>query len=143
MKKLLFSYLSILVISTFCFGFFLTSPDAIAITDLKIEVNPKLCGEIAEYKFSFSLEKRIMVHQWIKFNFAKGSLLSPPLPENNEERIERLKAIAAAINFCGSETPQGWDSCKSLPIIDTEKDSSLTIKLNSWIELDPFYLLCV
>lgn len=139
MKKLLNTYLSILIFSIFFFGIIPPTPGVKAISDLNIEINPKICGQKADYRFSFALEKTIMVHQWIKFNFPKGSLLSPPIPENNEDRIERLKEIGTAINFCGSETPppQGWDPCKSLPIIEIEKDSSLTIKINSWLELDP------
>lgn len=139
MRKVFNSLLLILILSMFFFGIIPPIHDVEAITGLNVVVSPAISGQKAEYKFSFTLEKTIMVFQWIKFNFPKGCLLVPPIPENNEERIERLKEIGRAIHFCGSETSpsQDWDPCKSLPIIDIEKDSSLTIKISSWIELDP------
>ncbi len=58
------------------------APSVHALKDFEVTVNPALPGVQAEYKFYFTIEKKLEVNQWIKFKFPKGTQL--PLQEEND-----------------------------------------------------------
>jgi len=124
---------------TILFGGFVLKPaTSNAITNFTVEVSPKITGTIAEYKFQFSLEKELQVHQYIEFVFPKGTVLTPPLPEDHEKRIKRLAEMINAINFCQiGQSSYPENPCAGLPYITFQKDGTISLKINTWINLDP------
>jgi len=96
----LFSFLVVIVV---LFGGFIFKPaPAKAIKNFTVEVTPRVCGEVAEYKFQVTIEKKLRVYEWIKFNFSKETKLIPPLPDEKEANIQRRKDIIENIYFCTS-----------------------------------------
>ena len=103
-----------------------------AIHHVWMEVATRKVGMKATYKFHFSIEKTVKVHDWIKLYFPKEATL-PPLPEKKEPpppkdpgEIPPPRPPGPGFGNC--------DDCVGLPIIDYEENS---MKFNSHIELDP------
>lgn len=130
MKRGFFKVLSISIALMIGFGFmaFYSKPVS-AINNFWMEVVPRKVGVTATYKFHFSIEKTVKVHEWIKLWWPKECTL-PPLPEDEHKRKEELKRIIESMSIGLSPC----SSCQGLPIIDYEENS---LKFNSHIELDP------
>ncbi len=75
MKKLLVVLLAFILLP-----WVFPSPKAHALKDLVVSVNPALPGALAEHKFHFTIEKRLKIHEWMKFKFPEGTRL--PLEED-------------------------------------------------------------
>jgi hypothetical protein len=102
------------------------------LTKFRVENDPPVAGETAEFSFYFRFEKPIKVHDWIKIKLPPGTTLNPPLPDEEKARKERLRKITEAINFdncCCCEYP-------GLPIITELADKSLEIKFNCYIDVN-------
>jgi len=121
------SFLIVFMLGLSSFMFY--STPASAINNFKMEVTPRKVGVKATYKFHFSIEKTVKVHEWIKLWWPKECTL-PPLPEDEHKRKEELKRIIESMSIGLSPC----SSCQGLPIIDYEENS---LKFNSHIELDP------
>lgn len=130
MKRGFFKVFSVFVALVISFGFltFYSKPVS-AINNFKMDVVPRKVGVTATYKFKFSIEKTVKVHEWIKLWWPKECTL-PPLPEDEHKRKEELKRIIESMSIGLSPC----SSCQGLPIIDYEENS---LKFNSHIELDP------
>jgi hypothetical protein len=124
-----------LVVAVIALGGFAYKPTpAKAIKNFTVTVSPKVVGKIASFRFQFTLEKTIEVHQWFEISFPKGTTLTPPIPEieKDRERKERLKEITDAISFNIPCT-----ACMGLPIIEFPEDGTMTIKFHTPAEFDP------
>jgi len=124
---------SILLAIFLFFGFLiLYSPSVKAIKNFTVDVQPAKISSVGTYKFTFTVEKNFNVHQYVKIVFPPGTILSPPLPENEKERKQRLFEMLDYIYF--GTTPCG--PCGSLPIFTTLADGSLEMKINTVIQYD-------
>jgi hypothetical protein len=103
-----------------------------AIKNFTVTVSPKVVGKIAGFRFQFILEKTIEVHQWFQISFPKGTTLTPPIPESEHAKKERLKEITDAISFSIPCT-----ACLGLPIIEFPEDGTMNIKFHTPAEFDP------
>jgi hypothetical protein len=128
---------SFLIVFTILLGGFIVQPaPAKAIKNFTVEVMPKLAGAVAEYKFQFVLEKKIEVHQWFHLRFPKGTILTPPIPDENtkkEQYRQRLKDIIDSISFNNDPCT----ACLGMPIITFESDGTMTLKFSTPMDLDP------
>lgn len=97
-----------------------------------VDVQPQKIRTIGTYKFTFTVEKTVEVHQYVKMVFPPGTTLTPPLPKDEKERKDRLWKMLDYIYF--GTTPCG--PCGSLPIFTTLDDGSLEIKLNTVVQYD-------
>lgn len=119
--KLLKKVFSVLVVFCLLLGVSVSKPvPARAIHDFWMELSSPRPGANSIYKFHFSIEKTVKVHDWIKLVFPPGTTLEktptfPPPPE----------------------PPSPCRACQGIPIITNLADGSIELKFNSHIELDP------
>ena len=119
--KLLKKVFSILVVFCLLLGVSVIKPaPARAIHDFWMELSSPRPGANSIYKFHFSLEKTVKVHDWIKLVFPPGTTL------------EKTPAFPPP-----SEPPSPCRPCQGFPIINNLADGSIELKFNSHIELDP------
>ena len=130
MKKVSLRIVSTIIMVFLCGGLY---PSAKAIQNFTVEVTPKITGAVAEYKFQFTLEKKIEVHQSFHIIFPKGTTLTPPIPEGENEKKLRLTDIVDAITFNNDPCT----ACLGLPIITFESDGTLSIQFRTPMDLDP------
>jgi hypothetical protein len=125
--------ISMFVVTLMSCGIFMVySPSVKAIKDFSVDVQPAKISSVGTYKFTFTVEKTFMVHHWIKIVFPPGTVLNPPLPEDEKERRERLDKMLDYIYF--GSTPCG--PCGTLPIFTMLADGSLEMKTNTVIQYD-------
>jgi hypothetical protein len=133
MRVYLQKSISVFLVTLLSFGVFIVfSPSVKAIKDFSVDVQPQKIGTVGTYKFTFTVEKTFMVHHWIKIVFPPGTVLNPPLPEDEKERRERLDKMLDYIYF--GSTPCG--PCGTLPIFTMLADGSLEMKTNTVIQYD-------
>jgi hypothetical protein len=121
--------LSFFVVVIVLLGGFIDKPvPAKAIKNFTVEVSPKICGKAAEYRFQFTFEDPLKPHQYKGFLFPPGTTLKPPLPDNEEERKNRLKEIANAFRIENKE-PEDYHTT-GLPVIE-DKNGWLNIRFSS------------
>jgi hypothetical protein len=106
------------------------TPKVKAINNVWIEVMSRRVGMKATYKFHFTIEKTLRVHQYIKLIFPKGTTMPPedpnPPPPKDPGEVPPPRDP--------TQPPGGSDPGQGLPIIDYAENS---LKFNSHIELDP------
>ncbi len=105
-----------------------------AITDHYMAVTPRKIGAGATYKFNFTIERKLEVHDWIKL-WWPVEVTFPKLPDPIAERAaydaERkriIESMSIGLSPCSS--------CQGLPII-TDTPTEKSIQFNSHIGLDP------
>lgn len=108
------------------------SPSAKAVKDFTVEVSPRRVGSIAKYQFHMSFEKKLGVHEWLHIQFPAGTTLTPPIPEDKDARMRRLKEIIESIEF-----GDPCSACMGLPIIGFEADGRVSFKFHLPTEVDP------
>jgi len=110
-----------LVVVTLLLGGFVFKPvPAKAIKNFWMELSSPRPGANSAYKFNFSLEKRVKVHDWI-------TLVLPPGSKYGQTSVP-------------DPQPPGTDPCmpcKDIPIITYQPDGSIKFKFSIHIELDP------
>ncbi|HOI25757.1 MAG TPA: stalk domain-containing protein [Caldisericia bacterium] len=130
--KNMISFLLVLSLA-FSWGIF-SKNHANAIHSFRMEVRPRVANKAATYRFHFTIEKLLEVHDWIKLGFPKGTIIEPPLPEEKVARDARLKQIIESMSIGLSPC----SACQGLPIIAFYPDGSMqSLTFNSHIELDP------
>lgn len=102
-----------------------------AIHHVWMEVATRKVGMKATYKFHFSIEKTVKVHDWIKLYFPKEAILpgdpeKDPPPPKDPGKIPSPRPPGPGFGNC--------DPCEGIPIFNYEENS---MKFNSHIELDP------
>lgn len=107
---------------------------AFAIQSFSMEVKPRKAGLAATYNFVFELEKTLEHSDWIKLGFPQGTIIDPPIPEQEPEKTRRLvkinELIAIAYSPCGA--------CPILPKIEYYPDGSMkSLQVSSPIKIDP------
>lgn len=116
--KLLRKVFSILVVTCLTLGIVAIKPTSTrAITHFWMELSNPRTGANSEYKFHFSIEKRLAVHQYIKLVFPPGTT------------YQKTPYIPPPDNPCLA--------CQGIPIIENFPDGSIGLKFNTHIELDP------
>jgi hypothetical protein len=112
--------------------FFFSSPQAsYAIKNHWMEVIPRKVATGATYKFHFTIEKKLEVHDYIKLWWPVESTF-PIIPEDPAARAKELTRIIESMSIGLSPC----SACQGLPIIvDTPNEKS--IQFNSHIALDP------
>jgi hypothetical protein len=126
-------FISVLLSTILLVGIFLfSSPgSSFAIKDHWMEVVPRKVATGATYKFHFSIEKKLEVHDWIKLWWPVESTF-PKIPEDPAARNKELTRIIESMSIGLSPC----SACQGLPIIvDTPTEKS--IQFNSHIALDP------
>ncbi|MCE5223485.1 copper amine oxidase N-terminal domain-containing protein [bacterium] len=103
------------------------------LTKFRIEIDPPVAGEVAEFSYYFRFEKPIKVQDWIKIKLPPGTTLNPPLPEEEKARKERLRKITEAINFDNGSC----DEIQILPMITVLSDGSMEIQFNNHVNINP------
>jgi len=104
---------------------------ASAITDHWMEVLPRKVDTGATYRFHFTIEKKLLVHDWIKL-WWPVEVTFPKIPEDPSERKKELTRIIESMSIGLSPC----SACQGLPVIvDTPTEKS--ISFNSHIELNP------
>jgi len=129
-KKLLFLVVIIsLLASTIAYV-----PTALGIKDFHMTIQPRKVGVPATYKFIFTIERKMEVHDWIKLGFPKGTIIEPPIPTDPHEKEVRLKQIIESMSIGLSPC----SACQGLPIIQYYDDGSMeSLMFNTHIALDP------
>ena len=133
-KRILSLFVVVIILMV---GFVIKPAPAKAIKNFTVEVTPKVVGEVAEYKFQFTVEKKTGVHQWVYMSFPKGTILTPPLPEGEIERKERLSDIMYSIKIQPSGVPCCDEWCPGLPIFVFKDDGTMDMKFSNCYEFDP------
>ncbi|HOI24635.1 MAG TPA: stalk domain-containing protein [Caldisericia bacterium] len=126
-------FISVLLSTILLVGLFLfSSPDSsYAIKDHWMEVVPRKVATGATYKFHFTIEKKLEVHDYIKLWWPVESTF-PVIPEDPAARNKELTRIIESMSIGLSPC----SACQGLPIIvDTKTEKS--IQFNSHIALDP------
>lgn len=131
MKQLFGKCLSVVCIFILCCGVFLyKSPTAKAIKELSVDVQPRRVSAVATYKFHFTIEKDLDVYNRVTLVFPPGTTFTPPIPEDEKEKRERLWKMLDYIYF--GTTPCG--PCASLPRFETLSDGSLQMEIMSVVK---------
>lgn len=99
-----------------------------------MDIKPRKIASSASYSFTFEIEKTLEISDWIKFGFPQGTLIDPPIPEQEPERTLRLKRfneiIVIGLSPCGP--------CPTLPKIEYYPDGSMKIiQVYTPIKIDP------
>lgn len=99
-----------------------------------MKVKPRKIGSSASYNFTFEIEKTLESSDWIKLGFPQGTIIDPPIPEQEPERTLRLKRfneiIVIGLSPCGP--------CPTLPKIEYYPDGSMkSIQVYTPIKIDP------
>jgi len=102
-----------------------------AVDKVWMEVIPRRIGMKADYRFHFSMEKKLERKQWIAFRFPPGTTMNPPIPLDEPARTERINTLVNSISI----GLQG--GTHSLEILS---DGSILLKLQIHISLDPVVL---
>jgi len=123
MRNIFQKYLIIIVVAALVMAPFVTFVRPVfAIHKFWVEINDHTPGAVNGFKFHFSIEKLLQVHQYIKIVFPPGTTYtipadrSPLIPEDPN-------------NPC--------KACQGIPIIKDLPDGSVELKFNTHIELDP------
>lgn len=104
------------------------------IKDFHMLIQPRKVGVPATYKFVATIEKKLVVHQYIKLGFPMGTIIEPPIPTEPHAREERLKRIIESMSIGLSPC----SACQGLPDIQYYEDGSMkSLKFNTHIDLDP------
>jgi hypothetical protein len=109
-----------LIVVTLLLGGFVAKPaPAKAINKFWMELSSPRPGANSAYKFHFSIEKRVKVHDWI-------TLVLPPGSKYGQTSVPDRR-------------PPGTDPCLpcNIPIITNQPDGSIKFKFYIPIELDP------
>jgi hypothetical protein len=131
MKKIIAFLLVLLLTSSWTI---IEKNHVIAIHSFRMEVRPRVANKASTYRFHFTIEKLLEVHDWIKLGFPRGTIIEPPLPEEKAARDARLKQIIESMSIGLSPC----SACQGLPIIAFYPDGSMqSLTFNSHIELDP------
>jgi hypothetical protein len=113
---------------------FLNIPYTTAIVDFHMIIQPRKIGVATTYKFVSTIEKKLIVHQYIKLGFPQGTIIDPPIPTDPHDREERLKRIIESMSIGLSPC----SACQGLPDIQYYEDGSMkSLKFNTHIDLDP------
>jgi hypothetical protein len=99
-----------------------------------MEVKPRKIASSASYSFTFEIEKTLESSDWIKLGFPQGTIIDPPIPEQEPERTLRLKRfneiIVIGLSPCGP--------CPTLPKMEYYPDGSMkSIQVYTPIKIDP------
>jgi len=130
------SILVILVSVISCFSVFTKEESVKAITQFTVEINPLETNTIADYIFRFSIEKTIKVHDMIKLVFPAGTTFTPPLPEEQEARKERMAQLMSCIQYI--PPTESWkDPAPGIAFIEYETDGSIILRFFSHFEFNP------
>jgi ArsR family metal-binding transcriptional regulator len=119
---------SILVTIAILFGSFIFKPTpAKAIKNFIVEVTPKVVGEVAEYKFNFTVEKELQVHDRITLLFPSGVVV-PEIPDwHNKKNMDKVREMLESIEMNG----QKYFTCGGLPSILRLSDGSVEFSITS------------
>ena len=104
----------LIVIVVLLGGFVFKPAPAKAIKNFTVEVSNPRPGANSDYKFHFSLENKLRVHEFIAIVFPPGSTYT--------------ESISDQVSY---------DYSFGLPILTYGADKSLTFKFNSHIDIDP------
>lgn len=116
-------YLAIMVVLVLLItSFVVIVRPAFAIHKFWVEINDHTPGAVNGFKFHFSIEKLLRVHEYIKIIFPPGTTYTIP--------AERVPLLPVDPN-------DPCKACHGIPIINDLPDGSVELKYNTHIELDP------
>ena len=105
-----------------------------AIHSFGMIVQPRQVNKSATYRFIFTIEKTLKVHEWIKLGFPQGTVIDPPIPQEDGPRRARLTQIIESMSIGLSPC----SSCQGLPDITYYPDGTMRdLTFKSHIELNP------
>jgi hypothetical protein len=108
-------------------GFIIKSVPVKAIKNFTVEVTPKVVSEVAEYKFSFTVEKELQIHDRITLLFPSGVVV-PEIPDwQIEENKDRVREMMQSIEIGG----ESYYPCGGVPVVTKLPDSSVEMKINN------------
>jgi hypothetical protein len=131
MKKKL---LLLAIIATLLGTSFFNLSVVIGIKSFYMIIQPRKIATPSTYRYVFTIEKKLEVHDWIRLGFPRGTIIDPPIPTDPHERETRLKQIIESMSIGLSPC----SACQGLPIIQYYPDGSMeTLQFNTHIALDP------
>jgi len=104
-----------------------------ALTNFFMIVQPRKVATRATYRFNVTIEKRLAVHEAITLVWPPGTIIDPPLPEDEKKRKERLTQIIESMSIGLSPC----SACQGLPVIEDTPEGGISLRFNTHIELNP------
>jgi hypothetical protein len=96
-------------------------------------VQPRKVATRATYRFNVTIEKRLKVHEAITLVWPPGTIIDPPIPEEEKKRKERLTQIIESMSIGLSPC----SACQGLPVIEETPEGGISLRFNTHIELNP------
>lgn len=104
-----------------------------ALTNFFMTVQPRKVATRATYRFNVTIEKRLKVHEAITLVWPPGTIIDPPIPEDEKKRKERLTQIIESMSIGLSPC----SACQGLPVIEDTPEGGISLRFNTHIELNP------
>lgn len=96
-------------------------------------IQPRKVATRATYRFNVTIEKRLKVHAAITLVWPPGTIIDPPIPEEEKKRKERLTQIIESMSIGLSPC----SACQGLPVIEETPEGGISLRFNTHIELNP------
>ncbi len=104
-----------------------------ALTNFFMIVQPRKVATRATYRFNVTIEKKLEVHKSITLVWPPGTIIDPPIPEDEKKRKERLTQIIESMSIGLSPC----SACQGLPDIEETPEGGISLRFNTHIELNP------